>query len=57
MFRAMYKYDLADDETFALWKEDESPEHEKGKMKTIIRGVDWFNWLEEEDEEDDYEEE
>ncbi len=57
MFRAMYKYDLADDETFALWKEDESPEHEKGKMKTIIQTVDWFNWLEEEDEEDDYEEE
>ena len=56
MFRAMYKYDLADDETFAMWKEDESPEHETGKMKAIIQTVDWFNWLEEDDEDDDDEE-
>lgn len=59
MFRSMYKYDLADDETFALWKEDESPEHETGKLKAVIQTVDWFNWLEEDDDdddEDDYEE-
>merc|ERR1712224_1187823 len=53
MFRSMYKYDLADDETFSLWKEDESPEHETGKLKSVIQTVDWFNWLEEDDEEDD----
>jgi hypothetical protein len=58
MFRAMYKFDLADDETFTLWKEDESPEHEAGKLKAVIQTVDWFNWLEEEDDdEEDYEEE
>jgi len=56
MFRSMYKYDLADDETFALWKEDESPEHETGKLKAVIQTVDWFNWLEEDDEDDDDEE-
>jgi hypothetical protein len=57
MFRSMYKYDLADDETFALWKEDESPEHETGKLKAVIQTVEWFNWLEEDDDEDeDYEE-
>lgn len=55
MFRSMYKYDLADDETFSLWKEDESPEHETGKLKAVIQTIDWFNWLEE-DEEEDYEE-
>jgi len=53
MFRSMYKYDLADDESFSLWKEDESPEHETGKLKSVIQTVDWFNWLEEDDEEDD----
>ena len=57
MFRAMYKYDLADDETFMLWKEDESTEHEAGKLKAVIQTVEWFNWLEEEDEEDEEEEE
>jgi len=58
MFRAMYKYDLADDETFMLWKEDESTEHEAGKLKAVIQTVEWFNWLEEDDDdEDDYEEE
>jgi len=60
MFRCMYKFDLADDETFAMWKEDESPEHETGKLKAVIQTIDWFNWLEEDDEEDDeddYEEE
>ena len=57
MFRSMYKYDLADDETFALWKEDESPEHEVGKLKAVIQTVEWFNWLEEDDEDDDEDEE
>lgn len=59
MFRAMYKYDFADEETFAMWKEDESPEHESGKLKAVIQTVDWFNWLEEDDDddEDDYEDE
>jgi len=57
MYRAMYKYDLADDETFMLWKEDESTEHEAGKLKAVIQTVEWFNWLEEDDDEDDYEEE
>merc|ERR1712032_1427854 len=60
MFRSMYKYDLADDEAFAEWKEDESDANEVGKMKAIIQTVEWFNWLEEDEEEDDeedYEEE
>lgn len=55
MFRAMYKYDLASDEAFAMWKEDESTEHEDGKLKAVVQTVDWFNWLEQDDddEEDD----
>ena len=59
MFRSMYKYDLADDEAFELWKEDESDEHVTGKMKAIIQTMDWFAWLEDDDEEseEDYEEE
>ena len=61
MFRNMYKFDLADEEAFEQWKDDESPEREEGKGKAIIQSMDWFNWLEEEDEdseeyEDDYEE-
>ena len=52
MFRAMYKYDLADSEAFGMWKEDESPEYEQGKLNAVIQTVDWFNWLEE-DEDDD----
>jgi len=55
MFRSMYKFDLADDETFGLWKDDESPENETGKLKAVIQTVDWFNWLEEEDDDDDEE--
>merc|ERR1712157_29208 len=55
MFRSMYKYDLADDEAFAEWKEDESDANEVGKMKAIIQTVEWFNWLEEDEEEDDEE--
>lgn len=58
MFRAMYKYDLAADEAFLEWKEDDSEEHSGGKLKAVIQTVDWFNWLEEEDEEEEeYEEE
>lgn len=57
MFRSMYKYDLAGDDAFAEWKEDESPDHEQGKVKAIIQTVAWFNWLEEEDEEEEDEEE
>jgi len=55
MFRAMYKHDLAEDDAFAEWKEDESSEHEVGKMKTIIQTMDWFNWLEEDEEESEEE--
>ncbi len=58
MFRAMYKYDLAQDEAFAMWKEDESAEHEAGKLKAVVQTVDWFNWLEQDDDdEEDYPEE
>lgn len=59
MFRSMYKYDLAEADAFAEWKEDESDEHETGKMKAVIQTMDWFNWLEEDDEEEEeeYEEE
>ena len=57
MFRSMYKYDLAGDEAFAMWKEDESDEHSSGKLNAVIQTVDWFNWLEEDDDEDDDEEE
>ena len=58
MFRAMYKFDLAEDEAFSMWKEDESDEHGAGKVNAVIQTVDWFNWLEEDDEEEeeDYEE-
>jgi len=57
MFRNMYKFDLADDEAFSMWKDDESNEREVGKGKSIIQTMDWFNWLEEEEEEseEDYE--
>jgi len=54
MFRSMYKYDLADDEAFEAWKEDETDAH-PGKMKAIIQTMDWFAWLEEDDDDDDEE--
>ena len=60
MFRAMYKYDLAEPGAFDLWKEDESEENSQGKMKAVIQTMDWFTWLEEDDdesEEEEYEEE
>jgi hypothetical protein len=56
MYRAMYKFDLAEADAFMEWKEDEGDEHEQGKMKAVIQTVDWFNWLDEDDEEE-YEEE
>ena len=59
MFRNMYKFDLADEDAFSEWKDDESPAREAGKGKAIIQTMDWFNWLDEDDEseEEDYEEE
>eukprot|EP00529_Nitzschia_sp_RCC80_P010504 CAMPEP_0113455816 /NCGR_PEP_ID=MMETSP0014_2-20120614/8567_1 /TAXON_ID=2857 /ORGANISM="Nitzschia sp." /LENGTH=763 /DNA_ID=CAMNT_0000347251 /DNA_START=125 /DNA_END=2416 /DNA_ORIENTATION=+ /assembly_acc=CAM_ASM_000159 len=57
MFRAMYKFDLAVDDAFAMWKDDESSEHEAGKLKAVIQTVDWFNWLEEDDDDDEGDEE
>jgi eIF4-gamma/eIF5/eIF2-epsilon len=59
MFRAMYQFDLALDDAFAEWKEDDSEEHEAGKLKAVIQTVNWFNFLEaeDEDEEEDGEEE
>jgi len=56
MFTNMYKYDLAEADAFDYWKEDESDEHEVGKQKTLVQTIDWFIWLEEDDEEE-YEEE
>ena len=56
MFTNMYKYDLAEAEAFDYWKEDESDEHEAGKQKTLVQTIDWFNWLEEDDDEE-YEDE
>ena len=53
MFRSMYKYDLALEEAFSEWKENESTEYEESKGKAIIQTVTWFNWLEEEDEDED----
>jgi len=55
MFRSMYKFDLAGDEAFAEWKEDESDEHMEGKLKAVIQTVDWYAWLEEEEEDDEEE--
>ncbi len=58
MFRGMYKFDLAEADAFDAWKEDMSPEHDNGKGKAIIQTMDWFNWLEEdEDDEEDYDDE
>jgi hypothetical protein len=60
MFRAAYKFDLAAEDSFAEWKEDESEEHIDGKIKAVIQTVDWFAWLEQdggEDEEEYYEDE
>ena len=62
MFRSMYKYDLAEAEAFDEWKEDESDMYESSKPKTLIQTMNWFEWLEAEDEsgedeEDDEEEE
>lgn len=53
MFRSMYKFDLAEADSFDVWKEDMSPEHDRGKGKAIIQTMDWFNWLEEDEEEED----
>eukprot|EP01083_Nonionella_stella_P102022 289890_1 len=60
IFRAMYKFDLADEEAFSEWREDESPAREDGKGTSVIQTMDWFNWLDEDDEESEeeyYEEE
>jgi eIF4-gamma/eIF5/eIF2-epsilon len=52
MFRAMYKYDLAEADAFIAWKEDESDTHEKGKMTAIVQTIEWFNWLEADDDDE-----
>lgn len=57
MFRAMYKYDLADSDAFLEWKEDESDAYSKGKLNAVIQTVDWFNWLEAEDDDEEGDEE
>ena len=57
MFRAMYKFDLAVDDAFTEWKDDESDEHADGKLKAVIQTVDWFAWLEQDDDDDDDDEE
>ena len=56
MFRSMYQYDLASGDAFAEWKEDESDDHMNGKLKAVIQTVDWFLWLEEDDDDEDDEE-
>ena len=53
MFRSMYKYDLAEGDAFSEWKEDESEEHETGKLKAVIQTVSWFEWLDEDDDDED----
>jgi hypothetical protein len=55
MFRSMYKFDLADEDAFEMWKDDESPQYEAGKMTAVIQTVDWFNWLEQDDDDDEEE--
>eukprot|EP01083_Nonionella_stella_P068469 181779_1 len=59
MFRNMYKFDLADEDAFEQWRDDESAAREGGKGTSIIQTMDWFNWLDEDDEEseEEYEEE
>ncbi len=58
MFRNMYKFDLADEDAFEQWRDDESAAREDGKGTSIIQTMDWFNWLDEDDEEseEEYEE-
>ena len=53
MFRGMYKFDLAESDSYEEWKEDMSPAHDVGKGKAIIQTMDWFNWLEEDDDDDE----
>lgn len=52
MFRAMYKYDLAEPGAFEVWKDDESEENSQGKTKAVIQTMDWFTWLEEDDDDE-----
>jgi hypothetical protein len=56
MFRSMYKFDLAEADAFAEWKDDETDAFEKGKLKAVIQTTEWFAWLEEDDEEEEEEE-
>jgi hypothetical protein len=53
MFRAMYKYDLAEADAFSEWKEDDSQENSSGKLTTVIQTVEWFLWLDQDDEEEE----
>lgn len=53
MFRAMYKYDLAEADAFLEWKEDDSDENSSGRLKAVVQTVEWFQWLDQDDEEDD----
>ena len=56
MFRSMYQFDLASGDAFLEWKEDESDNHIDGKLKAVIQTVDWFAWLEEDEEGEDEDE-
>merc|ERR1712157_102786 len=61
-FQQMIVDDIVSYDSFFEWKDDESKEHEIGKMKAIIQTMDWFNYLEEmmevpDEEEEEYEEE
>jgi len=57
MFRNMYQFDLASDEAFEMWKEDEADENSDGKVTAVVQTVDWFNWLEQDEDEEDDEDE
>merc|ERR1712087_538959 len=39
MFRCMYKYDLAEEDAFLEWKEDESPQYDVGKGNARLINV------------------
>ncbi|GMH64437.1 hypothetical protein TrRE_jg1078, partial [Triparma retinervis] len=53
MLKAMYKEDIAEAEGQMAYREDENEgggEWTSGKQSVMVKGITWFNWLEEDDE-------
>ena len=52
-FKALYAFDVIEEDAFEAWRDEDDDEERPGKIKLLTQTTEWFAWLEQAEEEDE----